>query len=906
MCSSGELRVGFLAPLQVGKRALPLPTAASPSRKRRIRIEHRGKDCVVIMFLGESSPASNPAREERDQSGGILNWASSALSVLRFRRTARTEEITSASRGSEEDDIRQGILSGTEEEPPPGDEDPEAEDPDDASSEVDGGDPGTPTDDPERGPSQLDRDSKAVTHRTITSALNDVNHRSYGGLYESYVHEVLAEAHERRVKTGMLSTFELATVVPYDLQKELFEEFGRVEHGKALAEVGVDEQATAAVEGATQASGPGKKQSSGLSTIDEKAKNKRNSQPWFLAPVTLVAGAFRKDATESEKDLDEAEASSGTKQEAQTPVDTEEAAERTPPAESNFDIPTVIQKAGKVDSVEAAREFVETVGVRSLVVAARQSVGSRHASALGALSVIAMHMPSTRVDILKADGGSIVGTIMDAIYIPTSPWQHLFGKSSVQTGYMTQARISAVDLIGYLGLIPGDVGKEERKKLALNKGLVKCVEHLSGGVKNGETEGTARSARRTLAILGVNSWTPRVPGQKGLRVLSIDGGGTRALMTFEALKHLKKITGCEIHEMFDVIGGTSTGAIIAGALGVMKKPVEEVEALYRELITKIFAKHPLNSSKMLFTRAYYDTSVFEQLLQRECGDLRLLDSTMDGKGPKVFAVSAVLTPQRTVLAHVFRNYTYPADGEESRYYGCVDVPLWLSLRCSSAAPTFFTEMRVNGEVHADGAIVANNPAAVALHETHCIYPGVPVELLVSCGNGILNSAGVESIARQSGKNPGIGWTELLGSIITSATSTEQTHHALEDLMPGDKYFRFNPPTNCTDIDQTDPSRLAFWVAEAKSYIETETARFERLAQMLRPRKPVGPLAEVREALTEEVWLARDTLELEPGLQSFAAVFSEPFILNLGLHRTDGVHQALCRHGCFGCYRLLLT
>mmetsp|Transcript_34978 Transcript_34978/g.138525 ORF Transcript_34978/g.138525 Transcript_34978/m.138525 type:complete len:348 (-) Transcript_34978:1586-2629(-) len=347
----------------------------------------------------------------------------------------------------------------------------------------------------------------------------------------------------------MLSTFELATVVPYDLQKELFEEFGRVEHGKALAEVGVDEQATAAVEGATQASGPGKKQSSGLSTIDEKAKNKRNSQPWFLAPVTLVAGAFRKDATESEKDLDEAEASSGTKQEAQTPVDTEEAAERTPPAESNFDIPTVIQKAGKVDSVEAAREFVETVGVRSLVVAARQSVGSRHASALGALSVIAMHMPSTRVDILKADGGSIVGTIMDAIYIPTSPWQHLFGKSSVQTGYMTQARISAVDLIGYLGLIPGDVGKEERKKLALNKGLVKCVEHLSGGVKNGETEGTARSARRTLAILGVNSWTPRVPGQKGLRVLSIDGGGTRALMTFEALKHLKKITGCEIHEM---------------------------------------------------------------------------------------------------------------------------------------------------------------------------------------------------------------------------------------------------------------------------------------------------------------------------------------------------------------------
>ncbi|KAJ8902057.1 hypothetical protein NDN08_006465 [Rhodosorus marinus] len=850
---------------EMGKPALSLATAASPSRKRRIRIEQMGKDCLVIMFLGESSPASRPVREERDQSGGILNWFSNALSVLRFRRTARSEEMTPASRdekGSEEDDIRHGILSDAEEEHPPGDEDPEAEDPEDTSSEVDGEDLGAPVDEQEGGAPQLDSDSKAVTHRTITSALNSVNHRSYGGLYESYVHEVLAEAHERRIKTGMLSTFELATVVPYDLQKELFEEFGRVEHVKPLAEVGVDEEATTEVKGATQESGSRRKQSSGLSTIEDEAKNERNSQPWFLAPVALVTGAFRKEAKESEKDRDEGEAPLGTEDEARTRVDTEDAVKRGPAAESNFDIPTVIQKAGKVDSVETAREFVETVGVRSLVVAARQSVGSRHASALGALSVIAMHMPSTRVDILKADSESIVGTIMDAIYIPKSPWQRLFGNSSVETGYMTQARISAVDLVGYLGLIPGDVGKEERKKLALNKRLVECVEHLSGGVKNGETEGTARSARRTLAILGVNSWTPRVPGQKGLRVLSIDGGGTRALMTFEALKHLKKITGCEIHEMFDVIGGTSTGAIIAGALGVMKKPVEEVEALYRELITKIFAKHPLNSSKMLFTRAYYDTSVFEQLLQRECGDLRLLDSTMDGKGPKVFAVSAVLTPQRTVLAHVFRNYTYPADGEDSRYYGCADVPLWLSLRCSSAAPTFFTEMRVNGEVHADGAIVANNPAAVALHETHSIYPGVPVELLVSCGNGILNSAGVESIARQGGKNPGIGWTELLGSIITSATSTEQTHHALEDLMPSDKYFRFNPPTNCTDIDQTDPSRLAFWVAEAKSYIETETSRFERLAQKLRPRKPVSPLAEVREALTAEMEYIKHSADMD--------------------------------------------
>lgn len=94
----------------------------------------------------------------------------------------------------------------------------------------------------------------------------------------------------------------------------------------------------------------------------------------------------------------------------------------------------------------------------------------------------------------------------------------------------------------------------------------------------------------------MNKWEPKVPGQRGLRILSIDGGGTRALMTFEMLKHLKKITGCEVHEMFDIIGGTSTGAIIANALGVLKKPIEEVEELYSELIGKVFAKNPVRAS----------------------------------------------------------------------------------------------------------------------------------------------------------------------------------------------------------------------------------------------------------------------------------------------------------------------
>ena len=72
------------------------------------------------------------------------------------------------------------------------------------------------------------------------------------------------------------------------------------------------------------------------------------------------------------------------------------------------------------------------------------------------------------------------------------------------------------------------------------------------------------------------------PPSGGVRILALDGGGTRALVTIEMLKELEAQTGRRVHELFDVVAGTSTGGILAA--GIQERlSLEELEGLYIDL-----------------------------------------------------------------------------------------------------------------------------------------------------------------------------------------------------------------------------------------------------------------------------------------------------------------------------------
>jgi predicted acylesterase/phospholipase RssA len=66
-------------------------------------------------------------------------------------------------------------------------------------------------------------------------------------------------------------------------------------------------------------------------------------------------------------------------------------------------------------------------------------------------------------------------------------------------------------------------------------------------------------------------------------------GGRRDFTRLGALKEIEGLVGCLLCEKFDLIYGTSTGAIIAALLG-LGKSVDEIEALYRKHVVTVMAR----------------------------------------------------------------------------------------------------------------------------------------------------------------------------------------------------------------------------------------------------------------------------------------------------------------------------
>lgn len=375
-----------------------------------------------------------------------------------------------------------------------------------------------------------------------------------------------------------------------------------------------------------------------------------------------------------------------------------------------------------------------------------------------------------------------------------------------------------------------------------------------------------RLATVVAAALGLQrKWKPRTAGQKGLRILALDGGGTRGVLTVSLLKHIAVAAGKELSEMFDIICGTSTGGIIAVLLGMEKASTAELEMLYDTLIKEIFVKDSaaVAGARLVVRQAYYDERLWESLLERAFSDTRMIDFAADESMPKVFCLSSKISSSPAKVV-VWRNYNYPAvnDHTESesswlgrlkqqlvrrkvaacckdvretrthRYDGSCCVRVRDALRATTAAPGFFIGKTIGKDFFVDGALLANNPAAVAIAEAKALYPGIPIEVVVSVGTG--------KCAPESVDPNKIGWDGIFNQLVNAATDTEAVHEILNELLPRSVYFRFNPEIETSSIDETSKERLDELKLAARKFFEEEHNKRElqRLAAILQSKGPV--------------------------------------------------------------------
>ena len=189
-------------------------------------------------------------------------------------------------------------------------------------------------------------------------------------------------------------------------------------------------------------------------------------------------------------------------------------------------------------------------------------------------------------------------------------------------------------------------------------------------------------------------------GQK-FRILSLDGGGAKGAYTLGALFEMeKRLGGGPLCEQFDLIFGTSTGAVIAAFLGLGYK-AESIYDEYKEVIPRAFSEtSPKKRSLVLHQEALriFQNQKFDSFKTR----VSIICTNVDQENAKIFK------------SNVSQSYTGKATFIPGFGATIVDVVV-----ASAAAVPYFNSHTFSipndGLLHLiDGGFVANNPSLFAL------------------------------------------------------------------------------------------------------------------------------------------------------------------------------------------------
>ncbi|KAH7136844.1 hypothetical protein B0J13DRAFT_506566 [Dactylonectria estremocensis] len=324
-----------------------------------------------------------------------------------------------------------------------------------------------------------------------------------------------------------------------------------------------------------------------------------------------------------------------------------------------------------------------------------------------------------------------------------------------------------------------------------------------------------------------------------LRVLSLDGGGVRGISSLmilqEIMEKLRLVNGLEQIprpcDHFDLIGGTSTGGIIAIMLGRLGMTVEQCLQAYTKMAQMAFTpKRGLRlpaSPSGAFSAQALETAI-KQTVREYCTDPGCVaqrergQPTTDTCTHEEMEFRSLSCTKTVVLAITEVNIDAPptlfkTHDTSSDSNGCT---IWQIARATSAATTFFKPIKV-GQMqisYVDAGFGYNNPCDVLIREAEQQFPERKEMQILSIGTGLGDVVALDDTRKS-----------ILKALKKMASSSKKVAFSLKRRF-GDsgQYYRFNVDIGLKDVTLSDWEKSSKIAGHTKNYladVESEINKF---------------------------------------------------------------------------------
>lgn len=309
------------------------------------------------------------------------------------------------------------------------------------------------------------------------------------------------------------------------------------------------------------------------------------------------------------------------------------------------------------------------------------------------------------------------------------------------------------------------------------------------------------------------------------QVLSLDGGGLKGLFSAAVLAELESDLRTSILDHFDLVVGTSTGGLVALALGAGLSP-QDVVRFYVDTGAKVFGC-PRPFVGRLFGPKH-EPGRLRVALEEVFGDRRL------GHSRVRLLITAYSLERNDVYLFKTPHHEHLARDWRERM---VDVAL-----ATTAAPTYLPAARLRNNRLIDGGIWANNPALVGVAEATSML-GVPLDLIRVLSLGTTDP--LANLDRRLDRGGLLAWARHGGSVLLRAPSVG-SFHTVEHLVGRDRAVRIDPivPKGLFGLDRVNEQRIR-GLAEDVARRESPRVR-PFVAHRAAPYVPLHPTSNARD------------------------------------------------------------